>query len=526
MSKSTATVITVTAALLAIAAPVVLAILLADRQAREAEMGRAMVFARDVLLRSEKTSAQSFAAINALVAAHAADPCSEDNVELMRRYDLSSSYLQAVGYVLGNRMICSSQGRDSKGGLELGPVDYVSPIGARMRLNVRFPFDPDTSYVVAEMHGYAVIVNKNLPLDAATEKDASLAAYVPASSRVIASHGYVDPRWLRLSKDQYEATFISKGYVVAVTKSRRFFVGTVVALPVSYVVRQTRRTAEVLLPAGIFAGIILALAVVYLGRQQMSMPAALRAALKRHELFLLYQPIVDLRSRQFVGAEALIRWRRPSGELVPPDFFIPIAEQEGLIQRITERVIELVERDVEDLFQRHPQFYIAINLSALDLEADCTVELLQRLATNTGAARGNLVVEVSERGLIKREPAKKIVHELRARHIRVAIDDFGTGYSSLAYLESFELDFLKIDKLFVDTMNRDAPTSQVVLHIIEMAKSLRLQIVAEGVETDAQAHFLRERGVPFAQGWLFGRPMPMNELRQRIRQAPVMRMVV
>jgi sensor c-di-GMP phosphodiesterase-like protein len=518
MPKSTATTVTLAAALLAIAIPVLLAIYLADRQARETEMRVVTAYAKDVLHRSETTSNQILAADNVLLAAHSADPCSDSNLAIMRRYDLSSSYLQAIGYVADGRLVCSSQGRDA-GGLALGPVDWITPAKVRIRINVRFPFDPATSYLVTESpEGFAAIVNKDLPLDAATnESDVSLSAFSTANGRLMAAHGFVDPRWAGpassiLPQVQAITTFVDHDYVVAVVRSNRFFIGAIAALPRSYMSAQTRATSMILLPVGVIAGLVLAVATLYLGRLQLEMPAVIRTALKRREFFMVYQPIIDLRTRQWVGAEALLRWRRPGGEMVRPDLFIQAAEDAGIIQRITQHVVGLVARDVEDLFTRRPDFHIAINISSDDLHAESTVALLLQLARDTHAAAGNLIVEVTERGLVKRDPAHKIVQALRAGGIRIAVDDFGTGYSSLAFLESIELDFLKIDKSFVDTMNLDTPTSQVALHIIEMAKSLNLRMVAEGVETEAQAQFLSERGVQFAQGWLFAKPMPMHEL--------------
>lgn len=522
MPKATATAVTLIAAGLAIAVPVLLAIYLAGRQARDTEMARVTGYAKDVLHRSEMTSDQALVAVNALVAAHSADPCSDANLAIMRRYDLSSSYLQAIGYIADGRLVCSSQGRDA-GGLALGPVDWVSPIGTRVRINVGFPFDPVTRYLVLESHaGYSAIVNKDLPLEATTnEPDVILGAFATSNGLILASHGFINPQWVgspsnTLPHQQVVTTFVDHGYVVAVVRSNRFYVGAIAALPVSYMQAQTRTTTEILLPVGLIAGIVLALATLYLGRLQLAMPTMIRSALKRREFFMHYQPIVDLRTREWVGAEALIRWRRRGGEMVRPDLFIHVAEDAGMIQRITQYVVEVVARDLKDLFGRHPDFHIAINLSSDDLHAESTIGLLRHLAGETQAAAGNLIVEVTERGFIRREPAQKIVSALRASGIRVAVDDFGTGYSSLAFLESFELDFLKIDKSFVDTMNLDTPTSQVALHIIEMAKSLNLEMVAEGVETEAQAKFLQDRGVQYAQGWLFGKPMPMDELRLRL----------
>ncbi len=520
MNKKTAIVVTLIVAIAAIAAPIALTLQQARKQSFDLQTAHLLGYARDVVQRTDSTADQLYAGIERLVAAKAAQPCSEENMGLMRAIDLSSSYIQAIGYVSDERLICSSVGKHGAG-LPLGPVDLVLRSGSSLRYNVSFPSASGISFIVIERYGYAAIVHKSLPIDATTaEKDVSLATFTATNRQILASRGFVKRQWVEAVSDQQERTFIDGEFVVAVVRSAKYNTGGIAALPIRYLDRRTRELATFLVPVGLLGGIVLALAVLYLARLQLAMPAVIRAALRRNEFFLNYQPVVELSTGKWVGVEALIRWRRPSGEMVRPDIFIQVAEDSGLIERITERVIDLVRRDAADLFSRYPQFHIAINLSSADLKSERTLDLIRRLAADVKAGPHNIIVEATERGFMHADAARKIIETFRVAGIRVAIDDFGTGYSSLSYLESFQIDFLKIDKSFVDTIGLGAATSNVVPHIIEMAKSLKLEMVAEGVEKEPQAQYLRDHGVQYAQGWLFGKPMSMADLLAALAKQP------
>ena len=165
---------------------------------------------------------------------------------------------------------------------------------------------------------------------------------------------------------------------------------------------------------------------------QSSMPTLIKTALRQDEFFMLYQPVVELQTGRWIGAEALIRWRRSDGSLMRPDLFIPMAEEAGLITKITERVTELIARDAAGLFAKYPEFHLALNLSAADIHAEQTQSLLQALAQATRAKPGNLVTEATERGFMDADRARAMLHKLHQDGVSDKWDGRQAAYQASA----------------------------------------------------------------------------------------------
>jgi sensor c-di-GMP phosphodiesterase-like protein len=246
-------------------------------------------------------------------------------------------------------------------------------------------------------------------------------------------------------------------------------------------------------------------------RYQLRPATELRRALAAQRISVQYQPVMELRSGRCIGAEALARWQREDGEWVSPMVFIPVAEEAGLIQDITLAVMKNVIRDLKRILGEVGMIGVNLNLSHDDLMNDRIGVALATSLKEAGVPAEAIKLEITERALVNTDTARAMIHEFRGRGHEVAIDDFGTGYSSLSYLQSFEVDVLKIDKSFVDAIGTGAATSQVIVHVIDMAKSLGLQLVAEGVETQDQVLWLIEHGVSHGQGYLFSKALPLGD---------------
>jgi sensor c-di-GMP phosphodiesterase-like protein len=510
MGKRVALFLTILAASIAFATPPWFAMREARRQAIEVETSMAFNHARDIQHRGDAMAAQALGAIERLRAS-GNPPCSEPGLALAREVDLESSYLQAIGRLDGTRMSCSSLGGPP---VDLGHPSFQTSRGITIYGDVPLPAPYRHALLGLARGGYVALVHRDLPLDAASSgPDLSLALVHLEHDFLNLSRGHVDPAWIARLGAAQQASFIADGWLVAIVRSPNFVTtAAIAAVPAGRVEQRVADNLWSALPIGLFAGIAAACAVLLLARRQMSIPNALRTALQRGEFFLLYQPVIDLRSGHCTGAEALLRWRRQTGELVGPDLFIPVAEQSGLITRLTERVLDMVESEAGSHLALHPEFHISINLSPADLRSPALIGRIDAMLARSGARPSNLILEITERGFVDLDAAREKIRALHERGIEVAIDDFGTGYSSLAYLESLDLDYLKIDRSFIEAIGTGAPTSQVVGHIIAMARGMSLAMIAEGVESAAQAEFLRAHGVQYAQGWLFAKPMPFAEV--------------
>ncbi len=248
-------------------------------------------------------------------------------------------------------------------------------------------------------------------------------------------------------------------------------------------------------------------------QERVSIENDLRTAIDEGQFVLFYQPQVDCRSGEVTGMEALIRWLHPRHGLVPPDRFIPIAEETGLIIPIGAWVLREACRQARRWHDAgHDALHISVNLSARQLrQADLGEQIAATLA-ESGLLPSALELELTESLLMDDpEAASRVLHKLAALGIRMAIDDFGTGYSSLAYLKRFPVSRLKIDRSFVRDLSTDANDAAIVCAIVAMAESLRMDVIAEGVETVEQLRFLEAHGCFAAQGYLFSAARPAAE---------------
>jgi len=305
------------------------------------------------------------------------------------------------------------------------------------------------------------------------------------------------------------ATAANGHLLVATARSEAFPVAVTLSVPFEAVWASHRTLATLIHMGGGVMGLAFLAMTVQLARRRETVEDSLERALARDEFVPFYQPVFDIQSGTLVGCEVLIRWRKPDGTMIPPGAFIQNAEESGLAIPMTRRLMQKSRDEMGRAYAPRPQLKLAFNLFADHFSDFTTVEDIRDIFRSGGIRYGQIVLEVTERyPLPNLNRAKVAITGLQELGCRVALDDAGTGHGGLAYLQKLGMDQIKIDKLFVDTITPTSTTAPIVDSLVDLGRSLNMEIVAEGVETMDQLRYLKMRGVQCAQGFLFARPLP------------------
>jgi sensor c-di-GMP phosphodiesterase-like protein len=495
---------------LATIAPVLTSIYVANKDVERRDRADLHDFAEKAVMRSELVTYQAFAALSDLDREPGA-PCTPSNLEQAARVIYNYRYVQDAGSYAEWRYLCSPLLGDVRNeDLTLPPPDYRTNDGYLVWFQQKSPLSEVRKDIQIGRHGHYVSIDPGSYVDLIDPARRPIAAIQVTTGTLLAVSSGADPdemldAWRRgghVNNDQWY-------YAVAQSATRPLAV--VVKEPRSRVAGDWPKLLATWISIGVAAGGALGWLTYKRVSRQLSFASTLQWAISRRKIDVVFQPIVRLSNEECAGVEALVRWKL-NGQPVSPEVFVRVAEENRLIQPLTDLVLEKTLAQLGSMLAANPAFYVSINVSSEDLSSFRFLNLLTASLKTTGIAPRQVRIEATERSFMNADTTRGVIAAFRAAGHPVYIDDFGTGYSSLAYLQSFEIDVLKIDKSFVDTIAQDTASSVVAPHIIAMAHELGLEIVAEGVESGVQAAWLLDKGVQYAQGWYYAKAMSAGDL--------------
>lgn len=266
---------------------------------------------------------------------------------------------------------------------------------------------------------------------------------------------------------------------------------------------------------GGIALVILLFALLFSRRQPVDPAAGMAKAIRDDEFVPYYQPLVDLQTGKLLGAEVLVRWRQPDGTLLEPNAFVLLLESSGLVQDFTCRLMRRVKKEVGEAVARRPAMTLAFNVAPRHFDDALILNDVATIFDGSGIRLSQIVLELTERNEVANLTAmRRTIAALQRVGCKVAIDDVGTGHSGLSYILKLGVDIIKIDKIFVEAIGAESHSKAIIETLIDLAKNMRMDIIAEGVETFDQVTYLRERGIGAAQGYVFAPPLPAGTFLQ------------
>ncbi len=458
--------------------------------------------ARRTITIVEARIARVIAALDDL-SAQGIDSCRPAHIDAMRRTSFATIPMKELSVVAGDgQTLCTDHG------LQLGPRKVVS--SQRMA--------GDETYLEVLRLGEKPMVRIRRPAPGGLT---SLAALMPGELFMAqtATHGGPLVGYARIATQ--DGTVVSEkgtapepgkddGRLVSALNSERYGLNVSLSLGRAEAGNSYGDLHSFGMVATGVVAILLCIFALLVPRDQRKNPITdIERALKAGEFVPYYQPIVDITSGKLMGAEVLVRWRKNDGSMIPPGAFIPLAESSGLILELTRALMRLVCDEIGPALVGRPHFKIGFNLAAQHFGDEVIVTDLQEIFGAATIRLSQVVLEVTERQPLENlTVARRVIAALQGIGVRIAIDDVGTGHSGLSYMLKLGVDIIKIDKMFIDALGNDANSTAIIETLIDLARNMRMEIVAEGVETFEQVVTLREHGIYAAQGFVFAPPLP------------------
>jgi len=472
-------------------------------------------YANRILLEGVTSTAES-RAILATMNTSPYDLCSETEIEYFRQLIFQSQFMKAAGRMRDGRIDCSTtSGRSVVAGSQYTPT-ISRQDGTKIYKNLP-PFRVDDQDVISVQEGDSFIVYNpyNLVSLEAPPMHFTATAVDAQSHQAGQMLGEISNVQQKILTHEGKVQVGDTLYATRCTIDGTTCMTTYVSIPDALAV--ARGYSMACLALGAVSGALIGLLFPLLYSRNKSVEQQLLRALRADALTVAYQPIVDLATGHIVEAEALVRWTDEYKNAVSPDVFVKIAEERGFVAQITKLVVRHALRDFGATMRARPTFRVNVNIAASDLADSDFLPMVERALDDAEVSPRNLGIEITESYTARQQVARNTILRLRQKGHYVAIDDFGTGYSSLAYLHDLSVDAIKIDKAFTKAIGTDAVTVSILPQILTMAETLKLRIVVEGIETQAQADYFAASDQKInAQGWLFGRPVPARQFLQML----------
>jgi sensor c-di-GMP phosphodiesterase-like protein len=476
---------------------------------RTARIGLA-AYARE-LMRNSDEMADELNSIFSQMNAPASAACSGQDIAGLRAQTFRYSHVKDIGRTHDGKLYCSAfLGRLAQPYLEGTPSLIVAnQLKIYLDVPVLFASDGNGRATIVEDGDVNIVLNSTAfgiwdrahitYMVVAIDRDAG------RMTRIAGSPIEMDPPTVLVQTAQ-----MMRGSIYRSVCSDRHPMCVVTTERVADVWDSTRSTQIAYSAMGGFAGLSLGLLIALFYQRTMSLSYQLVRAVRKDSpsLSLVYQPIIDIGTGRCMGAEALLRWTDQKGASISPDVFISLAEETGLINEVTALVVRRATWELSDLLRECGDFTLSINVAASDMAGERLFQLLNDHVVRAGICPRQIALELTERSTADLALVRAAIQRLCANGYKVHIDDFGVGFSSLSYIDQLRVDAIKIDRTFTRTIGTDAVIAPILSQMLDMARTLGVDVVVEGVETEFQRDFLAASGMSLkAQGWYFSRPL-------------------